>query len=44
MRGVASGIGGEMPIFILFTIRDGKIAVLEWFANRDTAVAAARDA
>ena len=42
MRGVASGIGGEMPIFIVFTLRDGKIAVLEWFADRDTAVAAAR--
>ncbi|MBA3262003.1 MAG: nuclear transport factor 2 family protein [Thermoleophilaceae bacterium] len=41
MRGLASGVGGEMPIFILFTLRDGKIAALEWFANRDTAVAAA---
>ena len=42
MRGAASGVGGEMPIFIAFTFRDGKIAVLEWFADRDTAVAAAR--
>jgi ketosteroid isomerase-like protein len=42
MRGAASGIGGEMPIFIVFTFRDGKIAVLEWFADHDTAVAAAR--
>jgi ketosteroid isomerase-like protein len=42
MRGTASGIAGQMPIFIVFTIRDGKIAVLEWFADRDTAVAAAR--
>ena len=42
MRGAASGIDGEMPIFIVFTFRDGKIAVLEWFADRDTAVAAAR--
>ena len=26
----------------MFTFRDGKIAVLEWFADHDTAVAAAR--
>jgi ketosteroid isomerase-like protein len=44
MRGAASGIAGEMPIFIVFTFRDGKIAVLEWFADHDTAVAAVRDA
>jgi ketosteroid isomerase-like protein len=44
IRGGASGVGGEMPIFIVFTLRGGKIAVLEWFANRDTALAAARDA
>jgi ketosteroid isomerase-like protein len=44
MRGAASGIGGEMPIFIVFTFRDGKIAVLEWFADHDTAIAAARAA
>ncbi len=43
MRGAASGIDGSMPIFIVFTFRDGKIAVLEWFADHDTAVAAARD-
>jgi ketosteroid isomerase-like protein len=42
MRGAASGIAGEMPIFILFTFREGRIAVLEWFADRDSAVAAAR--
>jgi ketosteroid isomerase-like protein len=42
MRGAASGIDGSMPIFIVFTFRDGKIAALEWFADRDTAVAAAR--
>ena len=44
IRGGASGVGGEMPIFIVFTLRDGKIAVLEWYENRDTAVAAARGA
>jgi ketosteroid isomerase-like protein len=42
MRGAASGVDGEMAIFILFTFRDGRIAVLEWFADRDSAVAAAR--
>jgi ketosteroid isomerase-like protein len=42
MRGAASGIDGSMPIFIVFTFRDGKIASLEWFADHDTAVAAAR--
>jgi ketosteroid isomerase-like protein len=42
MRGVASGVGGQMPIFIVFTVRGGKIAGVEWFADRDTAVAAAR--
>jgi ketosteroid isomerase-like protein len=44
MRGAASGAYGEMPSFIVFTLRDGKIAVLEWFADRDSAVAAARGA
>jgi ketosteroid isomerase-like protein len=42
MRGAASGIDGSMEIFIVFTFRDGKIAALEWFADRHTAVAAAR--
>jgi ketosteroid isomerase-like protein len=41
MRGRASGIEGEMPLFILFTVRDGRVARLEWFENRDSAVAAA---
>ena len=42
IRGRASGIEGAMPLFILFTIRDGRVARLEWFEDRDTAVAAAR--
>jgi ketosteroid isomerase-like protein len=42
MRGAASGVGGEMPIFLVFTVRDGKIAFVEWFEDHDTAVAAAR--
>ncbi len=44
MRGAASGIDGVMPIFILFTFREGRIAVLEWFEDRDLAVAAAVEA
>jgi ketosteroid isomerase-like protein len=31
-----------MPFSILFTFRDGKIAVHEWFTDYDAAVAAAR--
>jgi len=42
IRGRASGIEGEMPLFILFTIREGQVARLEWFEDRDSAVAAAR--
>ena len=41
MRGRASGIPGEMPIFVLFTVRDGKVTRLEWHSDRDSAVAAA---
>jgi ketosteroid isomerase-like protein len=41
IRGRASGIEGEMPLFILFTVRDGRVARLEWFEDRDSAVAAA---
>jgi ketosteroid isomerase-like protein len=43
-RGRASGAEGRMPFAILFTLRDGKIAVLEWFTDHDAAVAAARGA
>jgi ketosteroid isomerase-like protein len=42
IRGRASGIEGEMPLIILFTIRAGQVARLEWFEDRDSAVAAAR--
>jgi ketosteroid isomerase-like protein len=44
MRGAASGVDGRMPSFIVCTLRGGKIAVFEWFADRDSAVAAARGA
>jgi ketosteroid isomerase-like protein len=42
MRGAASGVGGEMEIFIVFTLRDGKIAVLQWFEDHESAAVAAR--
>jgi ketosteroid isomerase-like protein len=41
IRGRASGIEGEMPLVILFTVRNGRVARLEWFENRDSAAAAA---
>jgi ketosteroid isomerase-like protein len=41
-RGRASGAEGRMPFTILFSFRDGKIAVHEWFTDHDAAVAAAR--
>ena len=41
-RGRASGIEGDLPFVILLTLRDGKIASLEWFTDHDEAVAAAR--
>jgi ketosteroid isomerase-like protein len=41
IRGRASGVEGEMPIFILFTLRDGRVTRLEWHSDRDSAVAAA---
>jgi ketosteroid isomerase-like protein len=43
-RGRASGVSGRMPFVILLTIRDGKIASLEWFTDHNAAVAAAREA
>jgi ketosteroid isomerase-like protein len=41
-RGRASGIDGRMPIAVIFTVRDGKIALHEWFMDHDSAIAAAR--
>jgi len=41
-RGVTSGAEGTMHFVILFTFRDGKIAVHEWFEDHNQAVAAAR--
>jgi ketosteroid isomerase-like protein len=39
-----SGMEGTMPIHIVFTVRDGRIARVEWFSDHDRAVAAARGA
>ena len=43
-RGRLSGVDGRMPFVVLLTLRDGKIASLEWFTDREVAVAAARGA
>jgi uncharacterized protein (TIGR02246 family) len=40
--GRASGLDGRMPVHMVFTVRDGRIAHLEWFEDHDGAVAAAR--
>jgi ketosteroid isomerase-like protein len=42
--GRVSGLDGTMPIHIVFTVRDGRIARLEWFEDHGSAVAAARGA
>ena len=42
-RGRASGLDGQIPFVVVLTVRSGKIASLEWFADHVTAVAAARD-
>ena len=42
--GRVSGLDGRMPIHIVFTVRDGRIAGLEWFPDHERAVAAARGA
>jgi ketosteroid isomerase-like protein len=41
-RGRSSGVPGTMPFVILFTLRDGKIAVHEWCSDYDAALAAVR--
>jgi ketosteroid isomerase-like protein len=43
-RGMTSGVEGSMPFSILFSFRDGKIVLHEWFTDHDAAVAAARGA
>jgi ketosteroid isomerase-like protein len=40
--GRLSGVEGTMPIHIVFTMRDGRIARHEWFPDHQRALAAAR--
>jgi ketosteroid isomerase-like protein len=40
-RGLASGVRGQMPFGIVFTVRDGLISRLEWFMDPDEARRAA---
>jgi ketosteroid isomerase-like protein len=40
-RGLASGASGRLPFGILFTVRDGLVARLEWFMDPGQARAAA---
>jgi ketosteroid isomerase-like protein len=42
--GRLSGVAGDLPIHIMFTVRDGKIARVDWFPDQESAVAAARGA
>jgi ketosteroid isomerase-like protein len=43
-KGVRSGVEGRMPMHMVLTVRDGKIARLEWYPDHERAVAAARGA
>ena len=43
-KGVRSGVEGRMPMHMVLTVRDGKIARLEWYPDHESAVAAARGA
>jgi ketosteroid isomerase-like protein len=40
--GSVSGVEGKMPIHMVLTVRDGKIARLEYYPDHQSAVAAAR--
>ena len=42
--GRVSGVEGMLPIHIVFTVRDGKIARVDWCPDHEQAVATARDA
>jgi ketosteroid isomerase-like protein len=43
-RGRASGAAGELPFALVVTLRDERIAVLEWFTDYDDALATVRRA
>ena len=42
--GRMSGVEGRMPVHMVFTVRDGRIAHLEWFPDHQSAVDSARGA
>jgi ketosteroid isomerase-like protein len=42
--GRLSGVEGTLPIHIVFTVRDGKIARVDWCPDHEQAIATARDA
>jgi ketosteroid isomerase-like protein len=42
--GRMSGVEGTMPLYMVLTVRDGKITRLEYYPDHDSAVTAARDA
>jgi ketosteroid isomerase-like protein len=42
--GRLSGVEGDLPIHIVFTIRDGKIARIDWCTDHEQAVQTARGA
>ena len=42
--GRASGVAGTMAVHMVLTVRDGKIARLEWYPDHQRALAAARGA
>ena len=42
LTGRGSGVPGTMPIHMVLTVRDGKIARLEYYPDHERAVAAAR--
>jgi ketosteroid isomerase-like protein len=43
-KGLLSGVEGKIPMHMVLTVRDGRIARLEWYPDHDSAVAAARGA
>jgi ketosteroid isomerase-like protein len=43
-KGLLSGVEGRIPMDMVLTVRDGRIARLEWYPDHESAVAAARDA
>jgi ketosteroid isomerase-like protein len=42
--GRVSGVEGTLPVHMVFTVSDGRIARLEWYPDHERAIAAARGA